>query len=201
MAARLTTPDPSVPNVKLQLLNPKQTPNYKKAYQTVRIMLKAALLKATEVQTSIADLKQMWLDAMPNNSTDVGGVLTLQETPYRNLTARLGKHLPDEERVLAIRKCMTAALQAEFDDQLARAHITTHRMPWAKCMKIAKNAQKVHESRVNLGATKHKEEKKHKHQQLIYPQTDDSSMDTRTPTRTHLTRCVQQVLERRLHSR
>ena len=171
--ATLTEPNPTIPNAKLQLLDPCANTNYMQAYKTVRIMLKSALLKTTEVHTSIEELKQAWKASMPGNCTDVEGIIAKQAAPYRNLKARLGQDLADEERVLALKACFTVALKHEFDDQFAQHGITKHRMPWMLCIELAKKAQIINEARIShAGGNTYNTN--NEQQQLVHPANDSA---------------------------
>ena len=102
---------------------------------------------AAECHNTPQVLRARWVDSFPSNSDSVDHIISMQSRAYDSLVARLGRHVPDEERINRVRSCFSPALLCEFNDQLARAGIDASNMPWDKCIGLAREAQRVFAAR------------------------------------------------------
>ena len=135
----------AVPNINAEKLDPVSNPNYKKAYLTMLILIKDALVAAADAHNTPQHLRNCWVDSFPcgGSCDDVDLIISRQLSAYNSLVARTGKHVSDEERVNRVRHCFSPAFRDEFNDHLARARIDASCMDWATCLDIAHRSGRV----------------------------------------------------------
>ena len=143
--ADLVVPNATAPVPNEWLFDPAQDSAYEKAYETVQVLLHVALVQASEVHNPPEVLLATWHSSFPaaGSCDDVDFICAQQLESYTALVARIGRQIPDEERVQRLRDCFSATLQAEFTDMLAKAHISKSFTPWGKCKELAQAAQRV----------------------------------------------------------